>query len=81
MREYALQTTDGSVGVWMFDANHEAHLRKTLGESKYQELCQKFGNVGKSTRARFLAMETGLAIPEPMETILRRLTNRPVTKS
>ena len=76
-----LQTTDGSVRVWKFDTNYEAHLRKALGENKYQALCQKFPSVGKPTRARLIAMETELAIPEPVENILRWLSNLSATKT
>ena len=34
----ALRKSDGNVHVWRFDARHEDHLRKALGELKYQEL-------------------------------------------
>jgi hypothetical protein len=54
-------------------------LRKAIGELKYQELCQKFPNVGKPTMARLIAMEPGLAIPEPVEEMLRWLGNKPKT--
>jgi len=77
----ALAKSDGTVQVWKFDANYEEHLRKAVGETTYQELCQKFPNVGKPTRARLIAMESGLAIPDPVEAILRWLAHRPVTKS
>jgi putative ATP-dependent endonuclease of the OLD family len=77
----ALAKPDGTVRVWRFDANYEDHLRKALQETKYQALCQKFPNVGKPTRARLIAMETGLAIPDPVEVILRWLANRPAAKA
>jgi hypothetical protein len=77
----ALAKSDGTVRVWRFDASYEDHLRKAVGEAKYQELCQKFPNVGKPTRARLIAMETNLVIPEPVETILRWLANRPLPKT
>jgi putative ATP-dependent endonuclease of the OLD family len=73
----ALHKPDGTVHVWRFEARYEDHLRKALGEPKYQELCQKFSNVGKPTRARLIAMEPGLAIPTPVEQILRWLGNKP----
>lgn len=57
----------------------EAHLRKTLGETIYQELCQKHPHVGKPTRARLIAMEEGLPIPKPIEDILRWLANKPLS--
>ncbi|HLW60641.1 MAG TPA: AAA family ATPase [bacterium] len=73
----ALHQPVGTVRVWRLDTCYEDHLRKALGEQKYQELCQKFPNVGKPTRARLIAMEPGLAIPEPVPEILRWLGNRP----
>ena len=73
----ALHKTDGTVQVWKLDACYEDHLRKAFGEPKYQELCQRFPNVGKPTRARFIAMEPGLVIPTPVEEILRWLGNKP----
>jgi putative ATP-dependent endonuclease of OLD family len=76
----ALAKTNGTAQVWRFDANYEDHLRKAVEETKYQTLCQKFPNVGKPTRARLIAMEAGLAIPDPVEAILRWLANRPTGK-
>jgi predicted ATP-dependent endonuclease of OLD family len=72
-----MRRADRSVCVWRFDACYEDHLRKAIGELKYQELCQKFPNVGKPTRARLIAMEPGLPIPEPVEDILRWLGGKP----
>jgi hypothetical protein len=63
----ALANPDGTVQVWRFDANYEAHLRKALLETKYQVLCQKFPSVGKPPRARLITMEPGLAVPDPAE--------------
>jgi predicted ATP-dependent endonuclease of OLD family len=73
----ALHNADGTVQVWKLHDCYEDHLRKALGEPKYQELCQKFPNVGKPTKARLIAMEPGLVIPEPVEEILRWLGNKP----
>jgi putative ATP-dependent endonuclease of the OLD family len=77
----ALQNADGTVQVWELHDRYEDHLRKALGESKYQELCQKFPNLGKPTRARLIAMEPGLVIPEPVEEILRWLGNTPTASA
>lgn len=59
-----LEHEDESVKVWRFDKNYEEHLRSTLGEEKYQELCQRFSNTTKPTRARLIAMEDKLPIPD-----------------
>jgi putative ATP-dependent endonuclease of the OLD family len=73
----ALQKADGSVRVWRFDARYEEHLQRALGNAKYQELCQKFPHTAKPTKARLIAMEKGLPVPQPVEEILRWLGNKP----
>lgn len=70
---------DGTVNVWRFSKKYEDHLRKAVGEPKYQEMCQKFSNVGKPTRARLIAAEAGLPVPEPVPGILLWLVNKPTT--
>lgn len=66
----AIATADGSVKVWMLDRNYEDHMRQAVGEQKYQELCQKFPKTGKPTRARLIALEDGLVIPDPVTEIV-----------
>lgn len=73
----AISKADGSVMVWFFSKNYEDHLRKAVGEEKYQELCQKYSKIGKPTRARLIAMEDGLAIPNPLGEVLHWLANKP----
>ncbi|MBT9168988.1 MAG: hypothetical protein DDT19_02340 [Syntrophomonadaceae bacterium] len=73
----AISRTDGSVMVWFFSKNYEDQLRKAVGEEKYQELCQKYSKIGKPTRARLIAMEDGLAIPDPLRKVLHWLANKP----
>jgi hypothetical protein len=73
----ALAKADGSVKVWRFSARYEDHLKKALGEEVYQNLCQKFPNTGKPTRARLIAMEEKIAIPNPVEAVLNWLAGRP----
>lgn len=60
----------GSIKIWSFDKNFEDHLRKTFGEEEYQKLCQKYPQVGKPTRARLIAIEENLPIPQPIEEVL-----------
>lgn len=69
----SLATKDESVKVWMFDRNYEDHLRSALGNQKYQDLCQTFPNIGKPTRARLIALEEGLPIPEPVGEMVKWL--------
>lgn len=73
----ALAKGDGSVRVWQLTPKYEDHVRKVVGEQKYQELCQKFPSVSKPTRQRLIAMEGDLPIPEPFEEVLRWLANKP----
>lgn len=70
----AFQKDDGSVRVWRIPKNYEDHLRTTLGETKYLELCQKYPNVGKPTRARLIACEPDLTVPHPIAEILSWLS-------
>lgn len=72
----ALGEEDGSVMVWGLSNNYEDHLRSALGEERYQTLCQKFPKVGKPTRARLIALEDGLPIPDPVSEILNWLGGR-----
>ncbi len=76
----SLQKTDGSVMVWFFSKKYEDHLRKTIGEDTYQKLCQKYPKISKAVRARLIAIEETLAIPEPLEEVLYWLAAKPYTK-
>jgi predicted ATP-dependent endonuclease of OLD family len=76
-----LQSADGMTKVWQLDACYEDQLRNILGEPTYQQQCQKHSHVGKPTRARLIAMERGLPIPEPVEDILRWLANKPLSQA
>jgi len=72
----AFAKADGLVKVWQCSKNYEDQLRKSLGEQKYQELCQKYERVAKPNRARLIASEDGLPIPPPFEEVLRWLANK-----
>jgi len=70
-----LANPDKEVKVWHFSKKYEDCLRATLGEEKYQELCQKFPETGKPTRARLIAQED-LSIPEMVKEILNWLAKK-----
>ena len=70
------ETSDGSVKVWRLENNYEDHLKKTFGLEAYGTLCNKFPKVRKPTRARLIAMEKDLEIPEPIEEVLSWLTGK-----
>jgi putative ATP-dependent endonuclease of OLD family len=72
----AFAKADGLFKVWQCSKNYEDQLRKSLGEHKYQELCQKYERVAKPTRARLIASEDGLPIPPPFEEVLCWLANK-----
>lgn len=69
----ALETNNQNVRVWSFQKNYEDHLRSEITEKSYQELCQKFENTGKPTKARLIAMETDYKIPSTIEKIIEWL--------
>jgi predicted ATP-dependent endonuclease of OLD family len=72
----AFAKADGLFKIWQCSKNYEDQLRKSLGEHKYQELCQKYERVAKPTRARLIASEDGLPIPPPFEEVLCWLANK-----
>jgi putative ATP-dependent endonuclease of the OLD family len=72
----ALARRDGSVKVWPLSKNYEDHLRRALGERRYEALCAKHV-FRKPTRARLIALEPGLPVPEPLEEVLRWLAGAP----
>ncbi|MFH0829276.1 MAG: AAA family ATPase [Candidatus Kerfeldbacteria bacterium] len=65
-----LERPDGTVRVWRLSRNFEDHLRRTIGETTYQAECQKRPNMGKPTRARLMASDASLAIPDPVPEVL-----------
>ena len=69
----ALESLDGSVKGWELSRNFEDHLRRTIGESVYLAECQKYPKTGKPTRARLMAADPTVAIPEPVPELLRWL--------
>lgn len=69
----ALQTGDGSTRIWRLVKDYEDTLRKKLGEKKYQEQCQRYERTGKPTRARLIARDPSLEIPDVVEEVLKWL--------
>ena len=69
----ALRAADGSVCVWQMVKDYEDELRRILGEAMYQTLCQKFP-YGKPTRARLIAREPELDLPDVIKDVLAWLT-------
>jgi predicted ATP-dependent endonuclease of OLD family len=67
---------DGSVKVWRLIKKYEDCVKKSFGEGKYQELCQKHPNVSNPTRQRLIAMEAGMPVPEPFDDVLFWLANK-----
>jgi len=68
-----LARSDGSVRVWELCEKYEDHLRKAIGEQRYQQECQKYPSVSKPIRARLMAADAALAIPEPFGDVLHWL--------
>lgn len=76
-----LARTDGSVMVWELSRNFEDCVRTALGEQAYQTECGKYPNTGKPTRARLLAADEALAIPNPVPDVLGWLAGRSTAAS
>lgn len=70
-----LALSDGAT-VWRLSKNYEDCLRRTLGEPKYQELCQKYPQLSKPVRARLIASEKGLDMPGELAAALVWLANK-----
>lgn len=68
----ALARPDGAVRVWRLTKKYEDHLRNAVGEARYEKLCAKYGRA-KPTRARLIALEPELPVPEPLEEVLNWL--------
>jgi hypothetical protein len=60
------------VAVWSVAKNYEDNLRTALGAARYEKLCAKHV-FRKPTRARLIAREPGLPVPEPLEEVLHWL--------
>lgn len=65
-----LVRADGSVRVWRLTPDYEGHLKGALGDAKYQEVCQRHGGHSKAVRARLIAQEAELPIPDPIPEVL-----------
>jgi predicted ATP-dependent endonuclease of OLD family len=72
----ALAKADGSVRVWRLSKDYEDELRRSLGEARFQQLCQKHGKVGKPTRARLIACDSE-RVPEFLKPVLEWLGRVP----
>jgi putative ATP-dependent endonuclease of the OLD family len=79
-REYNAQldalASNENTSVWRLSRNYEDELRRTVGEGQFQQLCQKYPQMGKPTRARLIASEADLPIPPIIETVLKWLANQ-----
>ncbi len=62
--------------TWRLLKNYEDHLRRAIGEEEYQKACQRHSKVGKPTRARLIAVENQLPMPEPVQEILTWLAGK-----
>jgi putative ATP-dependent endonuclease of the OLD family len=74
----ALPTTSPLLKVWRLSKTYEHVLKATVGDEKYQALCQKFPSVGKPTRARLIAMENDLPVPQTLQEVLNWLAGKQI---
>jgi predicted ATP-dependent endonuclease of OLD family len=66
-----------TVRVWRISKDYEDNLRRALGEQVYLDACQRYPRRTKAIRARLIASEAALTIPDPVEDILRWLARQP----
>lgn len=64
---------DGKIKVWMLSRDFEAHMRRAVGDDRFQALCQKYPGVSKPIRARLIACDADMTIPEPLTEVLNWL--------
>lgn len=63
------------VQVWSFDTKYEVELRKFFGDDGYQQICQKYEKVSKPIKARLIANDSGIPIPDFVFPIIKWLAN------
>lgn len=61
--------------TWRFVKKYEDELKAAVGgDAEYQRLCQQYPNTGKPTRARLIAADAQMAIPDKVKDILSWLS-------
>jgi predicted ATP-dependent endonuclease of OLD family len=65
----------GARGVFVarMDKNCEDEHRREIGDAPYQQLCQRYPNVTKSVRARLIAVDPAVPVPQFLSGILEWL--------
>jgi hypothetical protein len=68
------------VRAWQIDRKHEDAVRRTVGETKYRELSQRYPNYTNATRQRLIAADPEMPVPEEFAEILQWLVPDPQRK-
>lgn len=63
------------VRVFEFDPKYESVLRKEMGESEYQRLCQAYPGLSKAIRHRLIAADASAPVPKTIRDILEPLAD------
>jgi len=66
---------DKGVKVWSFDTKYEEELKKYFGDDEYQKICQKYGNMSKPIKARLIANDDKISVPDFVLPIIKWLAN------
>ena len=69
----ALARPDATVRVWRLTKDFEDHVRRAVGEAKYQHLCQRFSTEAgrsKPIKQRLIARDGDTSIPEEFVELL-----------
>jgi len=64
---------DKGVTLWSFDKNYEDELRRAFGDTDYQTYCQRFPSTRKPTKARLIANDATIPVPEFVKRIVEWL--------
>ena len=75
----SLAKPDGTVKVWRLEKDYEDHVKRAVGETKYQELCQRYPTATygrKGRRQRMIAADTEVSVPTPFDKILKWLAGQ-----
>ena len=62
--------------VTEFVPDYEGELRSEVGEEEYQRLCQKYPGTSKAIRARLIAADADVPVPQFVQNVFKPLTKK-----
>ena len=79
--EYNKMLDGLDVGVWSLENKFEDVVRNSVGDDKYQALCNKYPGLSKVTRQRLIGADEDMPVPEQFAEILNWLAPSPPAKT